>query len=184
MRKSNKRSRPWQRQPSDRDEAAEVEAPDRLLLSALKFWEVERDLIGERMGAIGVRQSNPSAGAAGQSIQRKLDTTGDTALVKGNEHEKPNKGHAALKILAQHIAQQLKERGFCVVFDHDLERCWPSREMSRSEREREIQDFAESQGWTAAIPDAGFATRAIFQGAEPSIDVESITISGPEISSQ
>ena len=80
MRKSTKRSRPSQRQPSDRDEA--VEAPERLLLSALKFWEVERDLIGERMGAIGVRQSNPSAGAAGQSIQRKLDTTGDTALVK------------------------------------------------------------------------------------------------------
>jgi hypothetical protein len=71
MRKSNKRSRPWQRQPSER-----------LLLSALKFWEVERDLIDERMDAIDVRQSDPCAGAAGQSIQRKLDTTGDTALVK------------------------------------------------------------------------------------------------------
>ena len=82
LRKSNRRSRPWQRQPSDRDEAAEVEAPDRLLLSALKSWEVERNLIGERMGAIGVRQSNPCAGAAGQSIQRKLDTAGDTPLVK------------------------------------------------------------------------------------------------------
>ena len=165
MRKSNKRSRPWQRQPSDRDEAAEVEAPERLLLSALKFWEVERDLIDERMDAIGVRQSNPCAGAAGQSIQRKLDTTGDTALVKGNEHEKPNKGHAALKILAEHIAQQLKERGFCVVFEGDLERCWPSSGMSQAERERKIQDFAESQGWTAAILEAGFATRAIFSKA-------------------
>ena len=81
-RKSNKRSRPWQRQPSDHDKAAEVEAPERLLLSALKFWEVERDLIDERMDAIGVRQSDPCSGAAGQSIQRKLDTTGDTALVK------------------------------------------------------------------------------------------------------
>jgi len=82
LRKSNKRLRPSQRQPSDHDEAAEVEAPDRFLLSALKFWEVERDLIDERMDAIGVRQSNPCAGAAGQSIHRKLDTTGDTALVK------------------------------------------------------------------------------------------------------
>jgi hypothetical protein len=78
-----------------------------------------------------------------------------------------------LKILTEHIAQQLKKRGFCVVFEHDLERCWPSTEMSQVERERKIQDFAESQGWTAAIQ-AGFATRAIFQKAEPGIDAESI----------
>ena len=105
-------------------------------------------------------------------------------FVKGNEHEKPNKGQAVLKILAEHIAQQLKERGFCVVFDRDLERCWPSGRMTRAEREREIQDFAESQGWTAAILDAGSTTRAIFQKPEPGIDAESITISGPEMSSQ
>jgi len=41
--------------------------------------------------------------------------------------------------------------------------------MTRAEREREIQAFAESQGWTAAILDAGFVTRAIFQKSEPSI---------------
>ena len=104
-------------------------------------------------------------------------------LVKGNEHEKPNKGDTALKILAEHIAQRLKEREFCVVFEHDLERCWPSSGMLQAERERKIQDFAESQDWTAAIQ-AGFATRAIFQKAEPAIDVESITKSGPEMSSQ
>ena len=94
--------------------------------------------------------------------------------MKGNEQEKPNKGNTALKVLAEHIAQQLKERGFCVVFEHDLERCWPSSGMSQAERERKIQDFAESQGWTAAILEAGFATRAIFQKAEPSIDAASI----------
>ena len=94
--------------------------------------------------------------------------------MKGNEHEKPNKGHTALKILADHIGQQLKERGFCLVFEHDLERCWPSSGMSQAERERKIQDFAESQGWTAAILDAGFATRAIFQKPERSIDTASI----------
>jgi hypothetical protein len=33
------------------------------------------------------------------AIQWKLDTTGDTAFAEGNEHEKPNKGHFALKIL-------------------------------------------------------------------------------------
>jgi superfamily II DNA/RNA helicase len=84
-------------------------------------------------------------------------------VLKGNEHEKPNKGYAALKILAEHIAQQLKERGFCVVFAGDLERCWPSSGMSQTERERKIQDFAESQGWTSEIIEAGDATRAIFQ---------------------
>jgi hypothetical protein len=92
---------------------------------------------------------------------------------KGSEHEKPNKGHAALKILAEHIAQRLKEREFCVVFEGDLERCWQSSGMSQAERERKIQDFAESQGWTAAILETG-ATRAIFQKAEPSIDAASI----------
>jgi hypothetical protein len=79
-----------------------------------------------------------------------------------------------LRILAEHIAQQLEERGFCLVFEDELERCWPSNAMSRAERERKIQDFAESQGWTAAILDAGFSTRAIFQKPEPSIDAESI----------
>ena len=74
-----------------------------------------------------------------------------------------------LGILAEHIAQQLKERGFCVVFEHDLERCWPSSGMSRAEREREIQDFAESQGWTAEILDAGFVTRTIFRSLEPGV---------------
>jgi hypothetical protein len=92
--------------------------------------------------------------------------------------EKSNKGDAGLKILAEHIEQQLKERGFCVVFEHDLERRWPSSEMSQAERERKVQDFAESQGWTAAIQ-AGFATRAIFQEPGPGIDRESITKSGP-----
>ena len=76
----------------------------------------------------------------------------------------------ALKILTEHIAQQLKERAFCVVFEGDLERCWPSSGMSQAERERKIQDFAESQGWTAAILDAGSGTRARFQKPEPSID--------------
>ena len=46
--------------------------------------------------------------------------------------------------------------------------------MLQSERERKIQDFAESQGWTAAILDAGFSIRAIFQEPEPSIDAASI----------
>lgn len=33
----------------DNNESVEAEETDRLLLSSLKFWEVERDLIEERM---------------------------------------------------------------------------------------------------------------------------------------
>jgi hypothetical protein len=33
------------------DESAEAEETDRLLLSSLRYWEVERDLIEERLGA-------------------------------------------------------------------------------------------------------------------------------------
>ena len=36
----------------ERDESPHREEPDRLLLSALKYWEVRRDLIEERMAAI------------------------------------------------------------------------------------------------------------------------------------
>jgi hypothetical protein len=41
-------------QPGTRDdnESAQVEPTDRLLLSSLRFWEVERDLIEERMSAM------------------------------------------------------------------------------------------------------------------------------------
>jgi hypothetical protein len=34
---------------SDIDESLHIDQPDRLLLSALKYWEVERDLIEERL---------------------------------------------------------------------------------------------------------------------------------------
>jgi hypothetical protein len=37
----------------DDNGSAEAEVIDRLLLSALKYWEVERDLIDERMEARG-----------------------------------------------------------------------------------------------------------------------------------
>ena len=36
----------------DGDESVQAEEIDRLLLSSLKFWEVERDLIEERMTAM------------------------------------------------------------------------------------------------------------------------------------
>jgi hypothetical protein len=49
--------------------------------------------------------------------------------------------------LAKHIEQSLKERGFCVVLEDELERCWPSEKSEDAEREEQIKTFAESRGW-------------------------------------
>ena len=73
----------------------------------------------------------------------------------------------ALKTLAEEIGARLEKRSFCIVFERDLERCWPSKEMTPAKREREIQHFAESQGWAAAIVEGAFGTRAIFRRLEP-----------------
>jgi hypothetical protein len=52
--------------------------------------------------------------------------------------------HSDMKILAKHVAARLEDRSFCVVFEGDLERCWPRKEIA-PERERKIQAFAESR---------------------------------------
>jgi hypothetical protein len=69
----------------------------------------------------------------------------------------------ALKTLAEYIAAHLDERAFSVVFEDDLERCWPSKKVKRAERDKEIQSFAKSQGWTVAILTAEPGIRAIFR---------------------
>ena len=71
-----------------------------------------------------------------------------------------------MKTLAKQIAARIGERAFCVVFEDDLKRCWPLEKIARSERAREIEGFAESQGWTAAILEGSFGTRAIFRRLE------------------
>jgi len=38
---------------ADDDDSAQFEPMHRLLLSSLKYWEVERDLIEERVAAMG-----------------------------------------------------------------------------------------------------------------------------------
>jgi hypothetical protein len=75
--------------------------------------------------------------------------------------------HQDMKRLAKHVAAQLEERSFCVVFEGDLERCWPRKGIARSERERKIQAFAKSRGWTAAIVDGAFGTRQYFEDWNP-----------------
>jgi hypothetical protein len=71
------------------------------------------------------------------------------------------------KTLAKSIEAQLEERAFCVVFEDDLKRCWPSNQMSQAERNSEIHRFAESLGWSTTILEGVFGTRAIFQKLEP-----------------
>ena len=66
--------------------------------------------------------------------------------------------------LAKHIERHLKKREYCIVFEDELERCWPSEKIERAEREKQIQTFAESRGWSGAILDFDFGhTRAIFR---------------------
>jgi hypothetical protein len=68
-----------------------------------------------------------------------------------------------LETLAKHIAAHLEERAFCVVFEDDLERCWPGERVERAEREKDIQFFAKAQGWTAIIVTVDSGSRAIFR---------------------
>ena len=52
-RKLSKDSKTSQPERMDGDESVQVDEIDRLLLSSLRFWEVERDLIEERVAATG-----------------------------------------------------------------------------------------------------------------------------------
>ena len=90
-----------------------------------------------------------------------------------NESKITRNDSSFLKTLAEHIAAQLEKRGFCLVFEDELERCLPSNPMAEAERNSEIHRFAESQGWSATILDGAFGTRAIFQKLEPdAVDYE------------
>jgi hypothetical protein len=66
--------------------------------------------------------------------------------------------------LAEHIKRSLKERGFCVVLEDELERCWPGEKIDPEKREDDIQGFAKSRGWVVSILDRDSgATRALFE---------------------
>jgi hypothetical protein len=64
--------------------------------------------------------------------------------------------------LARRIERDLEERHFCVVFEDEVQRCWPSEKFEPLERERQIQAFAKSRGWNASIHNSEGLTRAIF----------------------
>jgi len=56
-----------------------------------------------------------------------------------------------MNTLAERIEHNLQERDFCVVFENELERCWPSEKIEPEEREKQIQGFAQWHGWTVSI---------------------------------
>jgi len=62
--------------------------------------------------------------------------------------------------LARRIERDLEERHFCVVFEDEVERCWPKEKLDQMEREEEIQAFAKSRGWNAFIHNS----RGSYQG--------------------
>ena len=65
--------------------------------------------------------------------------------------------------LAKHIERNLKERGFCVVFEDELQCCWPSEKIKDAEREKQIQTFGKSHGWIVSILDTDSGViRALF----------------------
>jgi hypothetical protein len=68
-----------------------------------------------------------------------------------------------LETLARHIKGNLKKLSFCVVFEDELQRYWPTEKITDTELERQIQAFAESHGWNAFMHKTDFdRTRAIF----------------------
>jgi len=56
-----------------------------------------------------------------------------------------------LETLAKRIEWKLKQRGFCVVFEDEIARCWPSEEIKPSERLSQIAAFAKFRGWNASF---------------------------------
>ena len=68
-----------------------------------------------------------------------------------------------LETLATHIEWHLKEKPFYIVFEDQIERYWPIESITDTEREGQIQAFAESHGWNAFMHRTNLdRTRAIF----------------------
>ena len=67
-----------------------------------------------------------------------------------------------METLTKRIEHDLEERHFCVVFEDEVERCWPKEKLDQIEREEEIQAFAKSRGWKASIYNSDGLSRVIF----------------------
>jgi 5S rRNA maturation endonuclease (ribonuclease M5) len=67
------------------------------------------------------------------------------------------------EMLARHIEWHLKGKPFHIVFEDEIERYWPIKNITDAERETQIRAFAESRGWNAFMHKTDLErTRAIF----------------------
>ena len=57
--------------------------------------------------------------------------------------------------LARRIAERLKSRNSCTLFENDIDGLWPRNKKVQLQRERQIQAFAKARGWSATILDPG-----------------------------
>lgn len=65
-----------------------------------------------------------------------------------------------MKILASHIAKELKKAKHCAVYEPELTRVWP---VSGTSRETKVALFAQENGWRLRFYKEGFC--AIFDKA-------------------
>jgi hypothetical protein len=62
--------------------------------------------------------------------------------------------------LAKFVRERLEKRKYCMVFERQLEPCWPAEKVksaASTAREKKIRAFAKANGWTAEIHDPGLS---------------------------
>ena len=62
--------------------------------------------------------------------------------------------------LAKFVRERVEKRKYCMVFESQLEPCWPAEKVksaARTTREKKILAFAKANGWTAVIHDPGLS---------------------------
>jgi hypothetical protein len=61
---------------------------------------------------------------------------------------------------ATFVRERVEKRKYCMVFESQLEPCWPAEKVksaARIAREKKIRAFAKANGWTAVIHDPGLS---------------------------
>jgi hypothetical protein len=62
--------------------------------------------------------------------------------------------------LAKFVRERVEKRKYCMVFESQLELCWPAEKVksaARTAREKKIRAFAKANGWIAEIHDPGLS---------------------------